>query len=71
MIDQSLDVTRIELTRDDREGAFAPPTNARGGGVEQSMIRHQSKWPIFTFLVSRYFALCGFASLRIGTCSTI
>jgi len=30
-----------------------------------------NRWPSFIFLVSRYFSLCGFAAVRIGTCSTI
>src|SRR5207247_10664956 len=37
----------------------------------QSAVRNHSKCPSFVFLVSRYFALCGLASLRLGTCSTI
>lgn len=34
-------------------------------------LEDQSICPIFAFFVSRYFSLCGFASTRIGTCSTI
>ena len=37
----------------------------------RACLEDQSRCPNFTFFVWRYFSLCGFASTRIGTCSTI
>jgi len=55
----------------DLESVFAALTGGSHGSQCQSRGCDHSMCPIFTFFVSRYLALCGLASLRIGTCSTI
>src|SRR5215471_11730944 len=81
MINQALDVRRVKLTGYDLECAFAliHSRAARRVGrhsfselqFDLAAIRNHNRCPSFVFFVSRYLALCGLASLRIGTCSTI
>src|SRR4029077_17553438 len=77
MINQALYVWRVKPARDDLECAFAllnsraPRRVGRHSFNPQSSICNHSRCPSFVFFVSRYFALCGLASLRMGTCSTI
>src|SRR4029077_11107984 len=77
VINQALYVWRLKPARDDLECAFAllnsraPRRVGRHSFNPQSSIRNHSRCPSFVFFVSRYFALCGLASLRMGTCSTI
>src|SRR4029077_2267702 len=47
------------------------PASCRSCNKPKSATPNHSKCPILVRFVSRYFALCGLASLRIGTCSII
>src|SRR3954462_12481420 len=80
MINQPLHVLGIVLAGDNRESAFGPDqpgTHADLTGPWGNGSRHfgertgvgYSMCPSFFFLVSRYLALCGLGSARIGTCS--
>ena len=44
---------------------------AKSGASTRRTPRPYSRCPSFDFFVSRYFSLCGFVSVRMGTCSTI
>src|SRR5262249_54271879 len=81
VIDQALHVLRIKLAFYDTEGTpgFRCSLKSRRG-PSQSLsdlrcscvaIRNHSRFPSFVLLFSRYLALCGLASVLIGTCSII